>query len=86
MSERQQLLDLLKSYAPKPIPKKPIKLKGKKKEILEGLNNLPERCHSKFKAMYSHRDTTLSLEEVIDAMRSGKVKWALSQVQNTKVK
>lgn len=36
-----------------------------------------------FKRMYSHTDTTLTIEQVVDRMPEHKLDWAMQQVANT---
>ena len=58
-------------------------LKFYKKEILEGLEKLPEDCQMKFKRMYSHSNLNKELKDIINDMPEDKLDWALTQVNNS---
>lgn len=47
------------------------------------LGKLPEENQLIFKRMYSHKDLSLDINEVVDNMEEDKLDWAMQQVQNT---
>ncbi len=51
--------------------------------LIEGLLKLPEANQMIFKRMYSHKDLTLPIEEVVAAMPDERLDWAMQQVQRS---
>lgn len=54
-----------------------------RQKIKEGLSKLSEGHQTIFKRMYSHENSRLSINEVVDNMQKEKLDWALTQVQNS---
>lgn len=48
-----------------------------------GLHRLPDEHQKVFRQMYSHRDLTLPIDAVVDAMPADRLDWAMQQVQNS---
>lgn len=54
-----------------------------RKEIIQGLNQLPDSWVKMFNRMYNHKNLDASIEETVNAMPEEKLDWALSQVENS---
>lgn len=54
-----------------------------RKQIKDGLAKCTEAQVLLFKRMYSHKDLTKSIEEVVEKMPEEKLDWAMEQVENT---
>lgn len=52
-------------------------------KIKNGLVKLPESNQLLFKRMYSHKDLTLDIEDVVDLIPEDKLDWAMQQVQRS---
>lgn len=53
-----------------------------RQELKAGLAKLPESHHNLFKRMYSHKNLSLPINEVVDKMDVSKLDWAMTQVKN----
>ena len=51
--------------------------------LKENLPILPDASQLLFKRMYSHKNLTLSIGEVVDDMPEEKLDWAMQQVKST---
>ncbi len=54
-----------------------------RQQLKEGLATLPADWQQKFKMMYSHKDLTKSISDVVDDMPEEKLDWAMKQVENS---
>lgn len=52
-------------------------------EIKQGLNKCTEPQQLLFKRMYSHKNTALPIDIVVDNMPIEKLDWALTQIEKT---
>ncbi|MCG7904425.1 MAG: hypothetical protein JAY60_18610 [Candidatus Thiodiazotropha weberae] len=52
-------------------------------ELKKGLANCTDGQREKFKLMYSHKDLTLPIDEVVDRMPEDNLDWAMQQVDRT---
>ena len=57
-----------------------------REEIKRGLSKATETQRYFFKRMYSHNDLNKPINAVVDDMPEAKLDWALTQIENTKVK
>ena len=63
--------------------KKVDKMRAQIKNILD---SLPEENQKVFKMMYSHDDLNRPISDIVDNMVPKRLKWALTQVENTIIK
>lgn len=54
-----------------------------RKEILAGLQLLPDSWNMTFKRMYSHKNLDADINDVIDNIPEEKLDWAMQQVQRS---
>ncbi len=54
-----------------------------KDSLKNGLSKCTEQQQSLFKRMYSHKNLSLSINDVVDNMPDDKLDWALTQVEKT---
>ena len=54
-----------------------------RKQILDGLNQLPPENQMLFKRMYSHKDLDAPIEAVVANMPEDRLDWAMQQVSRT---
>ena len=54
-----------------------------RKTLIEGLSQLPETAQHIFKKMYSHKNLTLPIEEVVENMSEERLDWAMQQLQRS---
>ena len=54
-----------------------------RQKIKEGLSKLSEGHLAVFRRLYSHENSKLSIDEIVDNMSEKKLDWALTQVQNS---
>lgn len=54
-----------------------------REKILEGLAKLPDDWQHTFRRMYSHKDLTRPIDQVVACIAPDKLDWALTQVENS---
>lgn len=55
-------------------------------EIIEMLNQCSDNQQSMFKRMYSHKDLTKSIENIVEEIPNDKLSWCHTQLTNTVAK
>jgi hypothetical protein len=56
---------------------------AKRQAIKDGLYQLSQECIFIFKRMYSHKDLTKSIDDIVDDMDDSELDHALLQTENT---
>ena len=56
-----------------------------RQQLKDGLSKCTEAQRDLFRRMYSHKDLTCPMDEVVDRMPEDKLDWAMQQVENTLV-